>query len=716
MSPNSTGGPLSVEGVAPHRRGLRDRLIALLYGALFVVFTTLTLTVQWPLGGRFVLESGDVSPDDIRAPQSIEYISEIRTEQARLEAERRVSDVYEPQRKVRTEQVRRGQDIMDYIESVRADALAAPEERLALLQAIPDLQIAEQDWALILSLDDAAWERVSLEVPDALNIVMLGEIRDSQLASAKRKVPTYIDLVSDDEAQAAIVLVQSLIRPNALYNTDRTEALRQEARNSVEPQTGSYEQNEIIVRQGDLVTPLHIEALNALGLNEPGFSWWRLVQALALSMVMATIFGLSFLRTSIPSLEEPRRLGLLLALLATFLFLAKVMVPGQGLLAFVFPLAALTMLIYPLLGVALTFLVTAYFAVIVALLSGGSVDIIVYAIVGPLIGALVLGRADRTSTFVKAGAAVAAANSVVLMSLNLPPQELDLANFAQLAAAAVVSGGLAASLTLIGFYLLGAIFDIATPLRLMELARPNHPLLRDLIMKTPGTYHHSILVANLAEQGAEAVGADAFLTRVGSYYHDIGKMVRPHFFVENRLEGTSPHDQLDSWSSAQIIISHVKDGLEMARRYKLPRRVRDFIAEHQGTGLVRYFYHEAQKKAGPDQVVDERDFRYPGPKPQSKETAILMLADSCEGAVRAARPGSKEEIDEVVRKIINQRLIEGELSDSDLTLRDLETIRVVFVRLLEGVHHPRIKYPEPAPQFPVSTANEQQQPQPTAAS
>lgn len=716
MSPNSTGGPLSVEGVAPHRRGLRDRLIALLYGALFVVFTTLTLTVQWPLGGRFVLESGDVSPDDIRAPQSIEYISEIRTEQARLEAERRVSDVYEPQRKVRTEQVRRGQDIMDYIESVRADALAAPEERLALLQAIPDLQIAEQDWALILSLDDAAWERVSLEVPDALNIVMLGEIRDSQLASAKRKVPTYIDLVSDDEAQAAIVLVQSLIRPNALYNTDRTEALRQEARNSVEPQTGSYEQNEIIVRQGDLVTPLHIEALNALGLNEPGFSWWRLVQALALSMVMATIFGLSFLRTSIPSLEEPRRLGLLLALLATFLFLAKVMVPGQGLLAFVFPLAALTMLIYPLLGVALTFLVTAYFAVIVALLSGGSVDIIVYAIVGPLIGALVLGRADRTSTFVKAGAAVAAANSVVLMSLNLPPQELDLANFAQLAAAAVVSGGLAASLTLIGFYLLGAIFDIATPLRLMELARPNHPLLRDLIMKTPGTYHHSILVANLAEQGAEAVGADAFLTRVGSYYHDIGKMVRPHFFVENRLEGTSPHDQLDPWSSAQIIISHVKDGLEMARRYKLPRRVRDFIAEHQGTGLVRYFYHEAQKKAGPDQVVDERDFRYPGPKPQSKETAILMLADSCEGAVRAARPGSKEEIDEVVRKIINQRLIEGELSDSDLTLRDLETIRVVFVRLLEGVHHPRIKYPEPAPQFPVSTANEQQQPQPTAAS
>jgi putative nucleotidyltransferase with HDIG domain len=215
----------------------------------------------------------------------------------------------------------------------------------------------------------------------------------------------------------------------------------------------------------------------------------------------------------------------------------------------------------------------------------------------------------------------------------------------------------------------------------------------------------------------EAVGADAFLTRVGSYYHDIGKMARPHFFVENRLEGTSPHEQLDPWSSAQIIISHIKDGLEMARRYKLPRRIRDFIAEHQGTGMVRYFYHEAQKQAGEDQVVDEKDFRYPGPRPQSKETAILMLADSCESAVRAARPDSKEELDETVRRIINQRLIEGELSDSDLTLRDLETIRNVFVGLLQGVHHPRIQYPEVKPQLPLAASNEQQQqsPQPTTA-
>ena len=255
------------------------------------------------------------------------------------------------------------------------------------------------------------------------------------------------------------------------------------------------------------------------------------------------------------------------------------------------------------------------------------------------------------------------------------------------------SGAVAASITLIGFYLLGAIFDIATPLRLMELARPNHPLMRDLVMKAPGTYHHSLLVSNMAEQAAEAIGADAFLTRVGAYYHDVGKINRPYFFVENRMQGIDPHSQLDPWSSAKIIINHVKDGLEMARRHKLPRRVRDFIAEHQGTGIVRVFYHEAQKLSAPDEV-DEKDFRYPGPKPQSRETALLMLADSCESAVRAMRPESKEQIDELVRKIINQKLIEGELSQSPLTLTDLETTRRIFVQALQGAHHPRIVYPE----------------------
>ena len=235
------------------------------------------------------------------------------------------------------------------------------------------------------------------------------------------------------------------------------------------------------------------------------------------------------------------------------------------------------------------------------------------------------------------------------------------------------------------------------------------------MMKTPGTYHHSLLVGNLAEQAAEAIGADAFLTRVGAYYHDVGKMNRPYFFVENWLEGgENPHDQLDPWSSTQIIINHVKDGLELARRHKLPRRIQDFISEHHGATLVRYFYHEAQKLAGEGQEIDPEDFRYPGPKPQSKETAILMLADSCESATRSIHPESRSAIDEIVRKIINQRLIDGELSDSDLTLRDLEAVRQIFVRSLHGVHHPRVKYPADSSQQTPGASPVYGKPQPPA--
>ncbi len=685
---------LPVENKDRSRQSRWRRLVsALAFGGVLVLIVTLALAVRWPLAGRFDLAVGDVAPADIRAVRYIAFISDSLTEEARQLAERRVAEVFEPQRRVRLDQVRRSQQVLALIDTVRKDAESTTEEKLASLQAIPDVQLNAGDWERLLMLDEDAWARVQQEVPDVLNTIMLGEIRETQLPAIQRRVPSFIDLEREEEAQAATALVQALLRPNMVVNTERTEALRQQARNEVVPQTVSYEENEIIVRQGDIVTQQHIEALEALGLNQPSWDWWQVLQATLIAVLFACAFSLYLWRFAPSILAQPRRLALLVALLGTFLFLAALMLPNHTLLPYVFPLAALAMLITPLLGVALTFLVLLSFVVVVAYLSGGSVPVVVYAALGSLLGALALGRADRTSNFVRAGAVVMLVNAVTVTAFSLPLGEQDLTGYLQLLAAGVVNGGLAASITLIGFYLLGAIFDIATPLRLMELSRPNHPLLSDLMMKAPGTYHHSLLVSNLSEQAAEAIGADAFLTRVGAYYHDIGKIARPYFFAENRLEGASPHDQLDPWSSAQIIINHVRDGLEMARRHKLPGRLQDFIAEHQGTGLVRYFYHAAQELAG-DEVVDEKDFRYPGPRPQSKETAILMLADSCESAVRAERPDSREGVAEVVSKIINQRLVEGELADSDLTLRDLETIRQVFVQSLQGVHHPRIKYPE----------------------
>ena len=706
-SPSKPAGPLSTSGVAePRRVSLATRFKALAYGAVFVVLTTLVLAVQWPTSGRYALTVGEVSPADIRAPRSIEYISDIATEEARQQAERRIADVYEPVRRVRSEQVDRARDIFALIDALRTDATMPAEQKIKAIQELPDIQLDIADIATILSLDDEAWARVKTETPGALNVILLGEIRDTTLAQARRRVPSYIDLRDDEEAAATIALVRALLKPNMLPNEERTQAARDDARNAIAPQTSQYAAGEIIVRAGDLLTARHIEALDKLDLYQPGLDWWKLGSAFLISIVLASIFGLYIFRPGSEELASPRRLSLLLALMVGFLLLAKLMVPDSTVLQYFFPLGALTMLIAALLGLPWMLLVTIYFGVVMGSLASDPLPVITYAMVGAVVGALVVGRGERTSAFVRAGVAIALANVLVVAAFEMPFNTLDLTGHVQLFSAAVVNGALAASLTLIGFYFFGAIFDIATPLRLMELSRPNHPLLRDLVTKAPGTYHHSLLVSNLAEQAAEAIGADPFLTRVGAYYHDVGKIVRPHFFVENRAEGVDPHSQLDPWSSAQIIITHIKDGMELARKYKLPHRIRDFIAEHQGTGLVRYFYHEAQKIAGPE-GVDEKDFRYPGPKPSSKETALLMLADSCESAVRASRPQSREEVDEIVRKIINQKLIEGELSESPMTLQDLEMVRQVFVRSLKGVHHPRVVYPEAArqPQIPSPNAS-----------
>jgi hypothetical protein len=264
----------------------------------------------------------------------------------------------------------------------------------------------------------------------------------------------------------------------------------------------------------------------------------------------------------------------------------------------------------------------------------------------------------------------------------------------QLVAAGVLNGIFSASLSLVGFFLAGTLLGITTSLQLLDLARPTQPLLHQLLLRAPGTYHHSLMVSNLAEQAAERIGADALLTRVGAYYHDVGKIVRPYFFVENQIDGMNVQDRLDPRTSAQLIISHVKDGLDLAKKYRLPRDVRAFIPEHQGTGLIKYFYHQALEQAADPVAVDDANFRYPGPKPQSKETAIVMLADSCEAAVRAAHPNSVEEIDKIVRRVIADKLAAGELDQCDLTTRDLHQVRAAFIEMLHGMFHPRIQYPE----------------------
>jgi len=264
---------------------------------------------------------------------------------------------------------------------------------------------------------------------------------------------------------------------------------------------------------------------------------------------------------------------------------------------------------------------------------------------------------------------------------------------ASLMGACLVSAALSGSIAIVGYLLVGSLTGAATSLQLLELARPTQPLLRELTLSAPGTYHHSVMVANLAEQAAERVGANALLARVGAYYHDIGKVVRPYFFSENQEAVGNVHERLDPRSSAAIIIAHTSEGLSLGRKHGLPPAVLRFIAEHHGRSRQDYFYEEAVQRFGAENV-DESQFRYPGPRPQTKETAIVMLADGCEASTRAARPANAQELARLVERIVDDRLLEGELDECPLTLHDIAAIKVSFVNALQGMFHPRVQYPE----------------------
>jgi len=635
---------------------------------------------------------------DIRVPRKTTYISQILTEEARAKAEVDVKDAYDPpDARIARQQVTRARQVLNYVDSVRHDAYAGLEVKMDWVAAIPDLDLPPAVISQTLLLSEGDWSEVSNEVVYVIDQAMREEIRESQLAGTKRALPTKVSLdLSEEEAEIVSELAKNFIKANSFYNKEKTEENRRQAQESVEPVVRVLEEGEVVLRAGDIVDPLDLEALAALGLRQAETEWPDIVSAVLFVLAVTIILDLYFLRLRSDFWANQRHTFLLFLLVVLFILAAKLMVPGHTLLPYLFPSAALSMLLMVLLGPQLAIAVTIVLSLLVGFMAGGSLELTAYVLVGGLIASLTLWRAESLNAFLRAGIYAILANVAVILAFRLPEQKLDLLGIVQLVLASVSNGGLSAILTLGGFFLLGSVFDITTPLRLMELARPTHPLLRRLLLKAPGTYHHSLLVSNMAEQAAEQIGADALLARVGAYYHDIGKTVRPYFFVENQADGINVHDRLDPKTSAQIILSHTKDGLDLAKKYRLPGKIQEFIAQHHGAGRVSYFYRQALEQQGDAGTVNEDDFRYPGPRPLSKEVAIVMLADGCESAVRSTRPTSAEEIDELVRKVINDRLLRGELDESDLTLRDLDKIREAFTSILQGVFHPRIQYPKGA--------------------
>lgn len=669
------------------RMFLRGRLLRGLVVGLFLAFSLSLILVLQFLPSEVDLEIGEVSPTDIRSPRRITYVSEVMTEEERKAAEEVAPPVYDPaDPEVLRRQLEKAQTVFAYVDSVRHDPYANREEKESLLSQIPGISLIGDAAAQTLEASEEEWAGVATESLFLLDQILRQDIPPEGLAEAKRQVPSRVSL-SLTPGQAALVeaWVVDFIVPNSFLNPTLTEETQAAARDSVQPLAITIEEGEVILREGDVTTPLAWEKLGVLGLRQPSIKWPEILSRVLFASVMVALL-ISYLERLQPKFwEDSRKVLILVVLLVAGVLGAKILIPGSQLLHYLFPLATVSMLVTTLLGAEIAVASTVVLSLFLGFIGGGSLELTLYGLAGGIFSALGLYRLERVNGFLWAGLWCGLANVATLAIFKLL-DPMDPVGFLSLIAAGLVNGGLSASLALGGFFVFSNFLGMVTPLQLLELARPTHPLLKELLLKAPGTYHHSLMVSNLAEQAAEAVGADPLLARVGGYYHDVGKTLRPYLFVENQEEGINIHEKLDPKLSAQMIIAHVQDGLDLARKYGLPQAIRDFIPQHHGTGQTAYFYHQVSD-------ADVEEFTYPGPRPKSREAGILMLADGVEATIRAEHPASFEEAKRIVGQIVESRLREGQLDATELTLRDVEKIKETFLQVLEGMYGPRIRYP-----------------------
>jgi putative nucleotidyltransferase with HDIG domain len=663
--------------------------------------TALVLSLpQTQAGSTYVLEASDVAPQDILAPYAISYNSDVLTQQARQAAADSIPDIYDPPDSgVARQQIERLRATFDYIDAIRADVNATSEQRLSDMAAITDVRLSSEIAQTILDMPDPRWEAVKLETTSVLEQVMRNEIREGRVEEARRTVPALVS-ISLPESQSALVakLASAFVVPNATLNQAATEAARQEARDEAESVNKSYAAGETIVSRGKVVSPIEIEALQAFGLLQPPAPWVQTAIRSAFILVLGSAVTLYAYRVHTEQIKNVRLASTLSILFILIALGMQLMIPGRAVLPYIFPAATLPMLLTVLFSPGMGVITALATGSLAGFLAPRGLELGLYVMLSGTMAALVIGRAERLSSFFWAGLASALAASAIVAIFRFPDPATDILGKATLLGAAISSGLLSASLAFGLLLLIGNVLGMTTSLQLIELARPDHPLLQLILQNAPGTYQHSLQVANLAEQAARAIGANSLLTRVGALYHDAGKAMRPQFFIENQLPGQNVHEQLDPTTSASVILAHIRDGLDLGRKHRLPARILDFITEHHGTLETSYQYNAAVKAAGgDDSQIDRNDFSYIGPKPQSRETALLMLADGVEAKARADMPTNEEAINKLVRWVFEDRLRKGQLDRTDLTLKDLDTIRRSFVNTLKNIYHPRIRYPTPSP-------------------
>jgi putative nucleotidyltransferase with HDIG domain len=644
----------------------------------------------------FPMEIGDVATQDILAPYSLTFESEILTQRAIEEAEKAVEPIYLPaDPSIGRQQVEKLRSALYYITTIRQDSFASLEEKISDIQSIENFTLSEENIRRILQLNDSRWESIQTETTEVLEQIMRNTMRESDIYTAKRNIPSLIDFsFPQDQANIVVSLVEPYTVPNSLYSEEQTQSAIEEARQTIEPVIRSFISGETLVRRGEIIRAEDWEALTRYGLIQASDQTKEMISAAVLTILVLILISLYFTIQKDRETFTLKAIGLITITFLVFLVIGRFIIIDRTVVPYILPIAAFGMT----LAIVFNFEVAGFLSVVLGILTAynmaNGLNLTLFYILPAIIGMLALGKARRIASFFLAGISVGLLGVGVILVYRLSDSVTDWLGIATLSGASLINGIGAAGLTLLIQYIFSQILGLTTALQLLDTSRPDHPLLQKILRNAPGSYQHSLQVANLAEQAAEAIGADGLLVRVGAIYHDCGKSLNPQFFIENQVkENLNPHDDIDPIVSAQTIINHVTEGVELAKKHHLPDRIIDFIREHHGTMHTHYQYSQALKEASNPEDVDKSLFTYPGPRPQSRETALLMLADGTEARARSLVPKNEEELQSLLDDVFNFYEKNKQLDDTNLTLKDLQKVKESFFYTLKGTYHPRIKYP-----------------------
>lgn len=670
-----------------------------LFVSVFVLSYLLLITAIKPQ--QYSLEAGDIPRSDIKAPR--DTIDERATKEAEDKALEKVDKQYTQKAEVKKQAEDNVILLFEKLntiinnQSAQTATSTSVESNVSELKKIEGIVLSEDEYKELLNIPK---EQLSSLQKDILNIIdktyekNINEKDDESLNTARDSAVSLVEKLNLADKLKYVLeeLVKGQINPNCFYDEEKTQELIDETRKSVAKVV--IKQNQIIVKEGVPVTQNQLDIISDLGMLDDGkntsiYLYVYIVLAMFVGIIMFLQYNYID-RNYSEIFKNTKKITLISVINLMTLVFARTI----GLVSpFLIPFACAPILLTLLINYKISIVISILNVIVISIATGFDAQVMMLGVISSILGATLLKKMQQRNELLYSTIYLSIVGVIITVSTGI----LISSNLREVLIKSGITfiGGVLSGIFALGILpFLEGTFNEVTTLKLLELSNPNHPLLKKLLMEAPGTYHHSMLVANLAEMASEEVGANSVIVRIGSYYHDVGKTERPYFFGENQMGGENPHNHMTPNLSAKIIISHVKDGIELARKHNLPKVIQDIIGEHHGTTLVKYFYYTMKNNSENPEEVKEENYRYPGPIPNSKEAGIIMLADSVEAAVRSIKEPSEDKIKEMINNIISDKLSCGQLNDCNLTIKDIEKIKKCFLTALNGIYHHRIEYPK----------------------